>query len=194
MLKYPNKKKKKTTKPNGLTEKSKGMLFEDEINKSNEFYLLHDIAIIHKKPTPIKVTKVNVSKEKFNKYHKITEAYYEKKSTTDYNGIYKGKYIDFEAKQTKYKSFNLVSNLHNHQLQHLKNVQAHGGIAFILIYFLTVDKIFLLKLDVLDEFLKSNKNNSQIPLDYFMGNCQEIKKKYLPSVDYLKVIYKEYYE
>ena len=31
---------------------------------------------------------------------KIVEAYFQQPSTTDYNGVYKGYYIDFEAKET----------------------------------------------------------------------------------------------
>ena len=79
------------------------MTLESEINDSNKYYLEKDIAVIYKKPTPIKVVKqVN---------EKITDAYFEKPSTTDYSGLYKGKYIDFEAKETKNKtSRNMLSN------------------------------------------------------------------------------------
>ena len=84
-----------------------------------KYYLDNNIAIIHKKPTPIKVSKVSYP----NSYSVvIKEAFFEMPSTTDYNGIYKGKYIDFDAKEVKSnKSFNL-SNIHKHQLEHLKKV------------------------------------------------------------------------
>lgn len=32
---------------------SRGMSLEDRINQSNQYYLSHNLAVIHKKPTPI---------------------------------------------------------------------------------------------------------------------------------------------
>ena len=56
------------------------MTLEHEINDTNKYYLENDIAVIYKKPTPVKVLKrVN---------EKIVKAYFEKPSTTDYNGLY----------------------------------------------------------------------------------------------------------
>ena len=71
---------------------NRGMTLENELNSSNDYYRLIDKAIIYKKPTPIKITNVDYpSRDKAV----IKEAYFTVPSTTDYNGIYKGKYIDF---------------------------------------------------------------------------------------------------
>ena len=101
-MNYPNKKNSDTN--SFINYAHRGMTLESDINSSNKYYLENDIALIYKKPTPIKVVKVNYER------NKITEGYYEVPSTTDYNGVYKGRYIDFEAKETKSKtSFSLVN-------------------------------------------------------------------------------------
>ena len=86
---------------------NRGMSLEDEINESNKYYLEHGIAVIHKKPIPIQIVDVSYPKRSAAV---IREAYFKQASTTDYNGVYHGKYIDFEAKETKNKvSFLLPS-------------------------------------------------------------------------------------
>ena len=110
------------------------MDLENDINNTNSYYLDNDIAIVYKKPTPIKVSKVN-----YNKNHTIiTEAFYEMPSTTDYNGIYKGKYIDFDAKEVKNSSSFALSNLHAPQAV-IGGISA-GVICFCLMGF---DKLFI---------------------------------------------------
>ena len=80
-----------------INYKNRGMTLENDINKTNEYYKEIEKAYIYKKPTPIKIVKVDYpSREKAI----IKEAYFTIPSTTDYNGLYKGKYIDFEAKET----------------------------------------------------------------------------------------------
>ena len=132
MIKYPNKIIKQGSYKNYA---NRGMTLEAEINNSNEYYLKENIAVIYKKPTPIKVVKqVN---------ERIVSAYFEKPSTTDYNGLYRGKYIDFEAKETKNVSFPL-RNIHPHQIKHLESIIRHGGICFLIVRFVKINETYLL--------------------------------------------------
>ena len=41
---------------------NRGMDLEDEINKTNEFYRLNDIALVYKRHTPIKVVRCHDKK------------------------------------------------------------------------------------------------------------------------------------
>ena len=111
---------------------NRGMGLEQDINDSNNYYLVQDIAVVYKKPTPITINKVDY---KSRSDAIIKEAHFKIPSTTDYNGIYKGKYIDFEAKEVKNKTSFPLSNIHSHQINHLKNITQHGGIGFIIVRF-----------------------------------------------------------
>ena len=72
-----------------------GMQFENDVSKSCDFYREKGMADIYKRPTPIKVVKMSKTKKGM-----IEEAYFQEKSTTDYVGIYRGKYIDFESEKS----------------------------------------------------------------------------------------------
>lgn len=160
---------------------NRGMSLEDDINVSNEYYRTNDIALIYKKPTPIKISKVDYSK------NKITEAFFEKPSTLDYNGIYKGKYIEFDAKETQSKTSFALANIHKHQLEHIKKVTYYGGIAFLIVRFNTLNRSYCLFSDELFSFINNN-NRKSIPLSYFEENAFLIDFKYIPRLDYIKVI------
>ena len=162
----------------------RGMTLEDDINESNLYYREHDIAYIYKKPTPIKVTKVDFRKDRTST---IKEAFYMEPSTTDYNGIYKGYYIDFEAKQTKNKTAFPLANIHKHQIKHLENITRHGGIGFIIVRFSNLNETYLLKEEDLFSFTEKQKRKS-IPLTYFKDKGYLIKENYNPRLDYLKVV------
>ena len=122
----------------------------------------------------------------------IKEAYYKVPSTTDYNGKYKGKYIDFEVKETKLSNFPL-SNIHKHQIDHLKKITNQGGIGFIIVRFSSEKTIYLLEAERLFYFLSNNTRKS-IPLDYFKKEGYSIKEKFNPRVDYLEIINKIYFK
>ena len=166
---------------NGNTYSNRGMNLEDDISKSNEFYLVNDIAVIYKKPTPITIAKVDYPS------NIIKEGYFRIPSTTDYNGIYRGKYIDFDAKETKSKTSFPLENVHEHQLKHLKMIYKHGGIGFLIVRFTTINKTFLLPIEKIASFIDESKRKS-IPLSFFESDGYLIPDKYSPRVDYLKVL------
>lgn len=185
-MQYPN--KIKQTKNKVINYAKRGMTLEDDLNKTNKYYLENDIAIINKKPTPIKIVKVVFD---CNKNATIKEAYFEKPSTTDYNGIYKGKYIDFEAKEIAGNKCFPFKNINQHQVRHIESVIRHGGIAFLIVRFNCINKTFLLRGETLLEHININERKS-IPIEVFVEQGFEIKENYLPRIDYIKIV-NEYY-
>ena len=175
--------------PNGIKKifkisaSNRGMTLEQELNDTNLYYRNNDIAVIYKKPTPITINKVDY---KNRKDAVIKEARFMIPTTTDYNGIYKGKYIDFEAKETR-KSYFPLANIHAHQIEHLKKIKKCGGIGFIIVRFILDKETYLLEIDKLENFLDNNKRKS-IPKEYFIQNGYLIKQGYNPYLDYLKII------
>lgn len=192
-MNYPNgktyikKEKTKSVKPRSFSSGNRGMNLEDDINSANEYYKEKDIALISKRPTPINVVKVDYSKG-----CKITDAYFEKQSTTDYNGVYKGKYIDFEAKNTKNKTSFPLSNIYKHQIDHLQRVLSHGGIAFFIIEFEEHNEVFLLDAKYVIEYYLNGERKS-IPYDVIKEVGKEIKQGYNPRLDYIKEVENLYF-
>ena len=144
MVNYPtpkNRIKNQDIRRPTITQYGKrGMSLEDDINATNAYYLSTSKAVIHKKPTPIQIVKVDYASRSTAK---ITEAYFRKPSTTDYNGVYRGKAIDFEAKETASLTSFPLKSIHKHQLVHLQNVLKQGCLAFVLIKFTAYEKTFL---------------------------------------------------
>ena len=178
-MKYPNG-IKKTFK---ISTSNRGMSLEQDINDSNIYYRDNNIAVIYKKPTPITINKVDY-KSRDNVV--IKEAHFIVPSTTDYNGVYNGIYIDFEAKETR-KNYFPLSNIHSHQIEHLKKIKDCGGFGFIIVRFVKDNENYLLTIENLDNFIKTNTRKS-IPKEYFEKEGYLIKFGYNPYLDYLKII------
>ena len=187
----PNSKKErqshKSKEEISLSSANRGMDLEKEINLSNEYYKSHDICLITKRPTPINIVKVDYSKGA-----KITHAYFEEQSTTDYNGVYKSRYIDFEAKNTKNKTSFPLNNITKHQIEHLKRVIYHGGIAFFIINFESLNKVYLLDAKYVIDFYENGERKS-IPFSCFIDHGIEIEQGYNPRLKYIDAIEKKYF-
>lgn len=162
--------------------KNRGMFLENIINDSNTFYLNKDKAVIFKKPTPIKVLDVSYPSRKATV---INKAVFEGISTLDYNGIYRGKYIEFDAKESKNKTSFPLSNIKEHQITHIKRIIKHDGIVFLIIFI--NNYFYLLDGKVLINFI-NNGTRKSIPIKYLEENCYKIKEKFNPRLDYLEII------
>lgn len=168
--------------------KNKGMDLESMLNNSNNYYLAKDEAVIYKKPTPIGVVKVSYS----NNHKIINKGYFKEQSTLDYNGIYKGKYIDFEAKETKTLSFPFT-NISLHQINHLDKVIHHGGIAFLIIAFTKVNEVYLLDASFMVEAYRKNDRKS-LRYETIKEKGHLIRQGFLPRLHYLEIIDQYYCE
>ncbi len=183
MIGYPTKKKvNPAAKPTDTSRR--GLSLEDDINQSNQSFLDRNLANIHKKPTPITIVKVDYpSRSKA----KITEAYFKVPSTTDYNGVYKCRAIDFEAKETLNKTSFSLNNIHPHQIKHMVNVAEHGGICFLIIRFASLGETYYLSIDKLIEFT-NNQVRKSLPYAWIKTNGILIPYNYLIPVNYLTIL------
>ncbi len=161
----------------------RGMSLEEDITLSNQYYLSHDIAVIYKKPTPIQIVKVDYPRREAAR---IVEAYYKTPSTTDYNGLYRGKYVDFEAKETKVKTFPFA-NISKHQIDHLQKIINHGGIAFVIIAFTSLNEVYLIDAShIINDYYHSQRKSITYEKIKNLGHL--IPQGYQPRLDYLKVV------
>ncbi len=190
LINYPNGKKINASNvTHHISASRRGMTLEADINQTNEYYLSTDKAVIHKKPTPVQIVHVDYPKRTAAK---ITEAYFKVPSTTDYNGIYRGKYIDFEAKETASKTSFPFSSIHPHQIEHLKKVLQHGAIGFFIIRFKAYDETFFVEASkIIPHYLDDQKRS--LSYKWFKEEGILIPFGLSPSVHYLKVIDQLYF-
>ncbi|GLB57954.1 Holliday junction resolvase RecU [Cytobacillus sp. NCCP-133] len=192
---YPNGRRynpaAKTTKKFKADKKwsysNRGMTLEEDINETNEYYLEQGIASIHKKPTPVQIVQVDYPKRSAAV---IKEAYFKQASTTDYNGVYNGKYIDFEAKETQNTTSFPLKNFHEHQVKHMETVLAQKGICFVLLRFSATEEMYFLEASYLLSYWKRMKDGGRksITKDEIVSNGHRIPIGFQPRIDYIKII------
>lgn len=132
----------------------RGSMLEEMINLTNSRYREKKLALIQKVPTPI--TPINIDKE----CRHITLAYFEQKSTVDYIGVVQGVPVCFDAKECAVDTFNM-KNVHEHQINFMKEFEEQNGIAFLLIYFKKKDLYYYLTFDRLLEFWERSQDGGR---------------------------------
>lgn len=132
----------------------RGSTLENMINRTNEKYLENGLALVQKIPTPI--TPIKIDKE----HHHITLAYFDQKSTVDYIGVVQGIPICFDAKECAVDTFSL-QNIHEHQVEFMRQFEKQNGIAFFLIYYSSKDLFYYIPFEMLDYFWQRAKNGGR---------------------------------
>lgn len=160
----------------------RGSALEDIINVTNDIYRKKGIALIQKIPTPIKPVKFNSSDRT------ISLAYFEQKSTIDYIGIVQGIPICFDAKETRAKSLP-IANIHEHQIEFMKDYVKQGGIAFLLVHFVTFDEYYMLPFEQLEKYWCNAQagGRKSIPYQEFLKEY-EVKRENGMCVHYLRTV------
>lgn len=131
---------------------SRGSLLEESINRTNEKYREHGLALVQKIPTPITPMEMNG--------RMITKAFFAQKSTVDYMGIVQGIPVCFEAKESKKKRFPFDS-IHEHQVKFMEEYEKQDGCAFLIIDFTVEDKCFYVPFRIFKEFWDKGKNGGK---------------------------------
>ncbi|HBA69093.1 MAG TPA: Holliday junction resolvase RecU [Lachnospiraceae bacterium] len=163
----------------------RGSTLEDLINRTNEKYLENGLALIQKIPTPI--TPINIDKEN----GQITLAYFDQKSTVDYIGAVQGIPVCFDAKECTKDTFAL-QNIHEHQVEFMRQFEKQGGIAFFVIYYTHKEIFYYLPYEMLRYFWDRAKDGGRKSFRFDELNPEYImQRKNSVFVPYLDMIQKD---
>ncbi len=132
----------------------RGSTFEEMINRTNEKYREAGLALVQKIPTPIKPVQMDPETKR------ITLAYFEQKSTIDYIGVVQEVPICFDAKESSSQTFTL-QNIHEHQVEFMRDFEKQGGVAFFLIYYTQTEEMYYLPFEFLDLFWQRAKEGGR---------------------------------
>ncbi|MBT2577440.1 Holliday junction resolvase RecU [Bacillus sp. ISL-8] len=160
---------------------NRGMSFELLLNNTCRMYKAGNVGVFNKRPTPIKVIKTD------NKGN-ITKSAWASKSTVDYDGVYKGRAVYFEAKSTEKTTSFPLDNISRHQIDYLKDTQEQGAICFFLIEFRTDHVIYFVPVSLVAKYYESmlyDGGRKSIPREEFEKRAYIVPQTNRASVDYL---------
>lgn len=170
-----------TWKSRGL----RGSTLEELINQSNEKYRQGKLALIQKIPTPIKP----IQMDKDTRH--ITLAYFDQKSTVDYIGSVQGIPVCFDAKECNVLTFP-IHNIHEHQIEFMREFEEQGGISFIIIYYTSKDEMYYLPFSDIIKFWRRSENGGRKSFTYEEINKDfKIRSHSGIMVHYLETIQKD---
>ncbi|AAP56492.2 Holliday junction resolvase recU (Recombination protein U-like protein) [Mycoplasmoides gallisepticum str. R(low)] len=129
---------------------NRGMFLETLINNTIKHNELAHKGLIFKRHLPINV---------YNFANRRVTGWLKEKTQTDYYGLYKGYFFDFDAKQSSKINYSL-KNIKQHQLDHLRKIHEQGGIAFILLLIVPKEEFYMIPIKKIDSWLKNQESNT----------------------------------
>ena len=165
----------------------RGQDLEKMIEQTNENYKRQGKALVQKIATPVKVLNITPG-------GRINNAFYDKKSTVDYIGVYDGIPLAFDAKETAIDTRFDLKNVKPHQYTYMKSWHENRGVSFLIIYFSTLDEVYYLPFKKLEKYGEyytnewSYEGRKSIPYDEIANKKYQIRQRGLFALDYLAVI------
>ena len=164
---------------------NRGVAFEQVVEYSNAMYERAGVAVINKRPTPVRVTSFNKGR---------VWGYFEKPSTVDFDGFLSdGRAIVFEAKESKEIDHFPLKNIQDHQAEYLIKAHEKNVISFVLIHMSQQRKVYLLTAESLKSFWERKKTrkrgSARITLEELDLYAHEVPSGRVP-VDYLSIVEK----
>lgn len=155
--------------------KNKGMYLESVINNTIKHYEKNKIALFRKLDIPVKIIEIN--------NNLLTGKIY-KKSDVDYYGVFQGKFISIEAKQTDESTF-YINKIPSHQISFLTDIESiYKGLSLLIIYFSKYNEFYGFPWYLIKNNIKININDKWIKeykLDLFFPG----------RIDFLKILTKK---
>lgn len=159
----------------------RGQAFENLIDYTNNVYRDKGIALINKRPTPMKI----IGKTRGNQ-HICTFA---EKSTVDYDGIYRGKAIVFEVKSINLKRLPL-DVIQKHQIEYLEKAEKQGAVSFLIFEMRPTRDVFFVTNKMLQKYVKKAEKGGRksISLDDLEVYAQLVNQGNGIPLDYLSIV------
>lgn len=159
---------------------NRGKKLEILIDMTNTLLRNKKVADVRKIPTPIKISKVTGNR---------VIGHLDTTKWVDYSGVYRGKALIFDAKETTTKNFPL-SNLKEHQYELLKSWNMCGAYAFLIVAFwhgANEPEAYVLPFPILAEAWKkmSKGGRKSIPIKDFQEKCIRVKSGNGYPIDYI---------
>lgn len=162
-----------------VSTRNRGMNLERKLDQSCRQYELMKVAKIFKRPVEKKVINGKLK--------------YMSKAGVDYNGTIRGgRAVSFDAKENKKLNLFPLDSVHVHQYEELRDMAELGGIAFLIVSFVELGKMYLLPFDVIERhwtgITKQKRGKGSIPLAIIEAEGIEIKTANGCHVDFIPAI------
>lgn len=167
---------------------NKGLLFEKEVELTNDVYMSKKIAMVQKISTPWTV--IRRGKD-------IVSAFPSGQSTLDFRGtVNKGVSISFDCKESTNEKGLPLSYIKEHQVNYMKNALDVGEITFLLVLIVPLNERYLIPGEiVVNKWDMWQKNKGKKGFNIILKEeMHRLKKEKGISIDYIRGIDEIYFK